>query len=161
MQFGSSQKRSLFTAAALGLVPDLVISLAVASATDSGVIGFFATLIGLQVLYFLIWAKNAIWGWLMFWATGRKQLAEHLFDYLRSNGYPEPNDYQEDVESYLSDVMGNEEQPVDVRLKAAIEIGSLSMLAAYRHMSQLMKTHLAYEEAIRQYKRTFPPKAYD
>jgi hypothetical protein len=76
MQFGSRQKRNLISRSVLGLVPDVIIAIVAASMTDSGLMGFFVTLIGLQVLYFLIWAKNAIWGWLLFWLRGRKQMAE-------------------------------------------------------------------------------------
>jgi hypothetical protein len=36
-----------------------MIAILAASLTASGLIGFFVVLIGLQVLYLLIWAKNA------------------------------------------------------------------------------------------------------
>lgn len=160
MQFGSRQKRNLISGAVLGLVPDILIAIVAASMTDSGLMGFFVTLIGLQVLYFLIWAKNAIWAWLLFWLRGRKQMTEHFLDYLRSNAFPEPDEYQDNVEGYFEGVMGNEQQPTDLRLKAAVELGSFNVLRLTGRHSLLLQTFLAFEDAIQRYKRTFPAKAF-
>jgi hypothetical protein len=66
MQFGSKIKRNFFTNAILGFAPDVLISGVAAHVTESGLIGFFAVLVGLQVLYFLVWVKKVIWAWLLF-----------------------------------------------------------------------------------------------
>lgn len=60
MQFESKMKRTFWTTAALGVIPDVVISMILSAVFDGGILGFFAVLIGLQVLYLLIWAKNAL-----------------------------------------------------------------------------------------------------
>jgi hypothetical protein len=44
---------------------------------------------------------------------------DRLFHYLRSNQFPEPGEYQDDVDDYLGSVMGNEKVSVDVRLKSS------------------------------------------
>jgi hypothetical protein len=126
MQFGSQIKRNFFLGSIISLVPDVVIAWVAASMTESGVMGFVVVLIGLQIIYFLVWARKAIWAWLMFWLfRGRKKRADYLFDFLRSNGFPEPKEYQDDVDDYIGDVMKSEKVPVDVRLKAAVEAGAL------------------------------------
>jgi hypothetical protein len=158
MQFGSKVKRNIFTGAALGLVPDILISVVAASITDTGLIGFFVILFGLQVVYFLIWAKKAIWIWLLFFFRGRKQTTDHMFQYLRSNRFPEPGEYQEDVDDYLANVMRNERIPVDTRLKAAVEQGSINALRVTGQGTQTLQAVMAFEDAIIQYKRTFPPR---
>jgi len=161
MQFGSKIKRNIITNGILGLVPDALIAVVAAFATDSGILGFFAVLIGLQILYLLIWAKNAIWGWLLFWARGRKQLVAHLLDFMRANRFPEPEEYQDDVQDYLGKTISDEQQPVDVRLKAAAEVGSLNALRLTGQGSQFLKTNLAYEDAIQRYKRDFHRRTGD
>lgn len=119
MQFESKMKRTFWTTAALGVIPDVVISMILSAVFVGGILGFFAALIGLQVLYLLIWAKNALWSWAVFWFGGRKKLASWLFDYLRENGYPEPGTYEKSADAYLSAVVDNEKLPIAVRLKAS------------------------------------------
>jgi hypothetical protein len=113
MQFGSKIKRNIFIGSIINLVPDALIAIIAAWATDSAALGFFAVLIGLQILYFLIWAKTALWQSLLFWFRGRKQLTEHLLDYLRTNQYPEPDEYENSAENYfqrhLQSKQGSEE----------------------------------------------------
>jgi predicted RNA-binding protein with RPS1 domain len=159
MQFGSKIKRNIFLGSIIGLVPDALIAWVAASMTESGVIGFFAVLVGLQIVYLLVWSRKAIWAWLMFWLfRGRKKMADHLFEYLRSNGFPEPGEYQDDVDDYLGSVMGNEKVSVDVRLKAAGEMGALNGFRLSGQGTRTLQTVLAFEDAIQRYKRTFPPR---
>jgi len=160
MQFGSKQKRNLISGSVLSIVPDTLIALVAASWTDSRLLGFVVTLVGLQVLYLLIWVKNAIWGWLLFWMRGRKQMTAHLLDYLRSNSYPEPDEYQDDAESYFQSIASNEQLSVDLRMKASAELGSFNALRLAGRMGFLLQTFLACEDAIQQYKASFPPRAF-
>ena len=160
MQFGSRQKRNLISGAILGLVPDVIIAIIAAAWTDSGLMGFLVTLIGLQIVYLLIWVKNTIWGCLFFWLAGRKRMAEHLLDYLRANFFPEPDEYQDDVQTYFQGVMDNEHAPTDLRMKAAVEIGTFNTFRLLGKVSLLLQTFLAYEDALQRYKRMFPAKAY-
>jgi hypothetical protein len=157
MQFGSKLKRNILTNAILGLVPDVLISGVAASMTESGFMGFFAVLVGLQVLYLLAWARKTIWAWLFFWVRGRKQLADHALDYLRSNRYPEPDEYHADVGDYFGGIIDNERQAVGVRVRAANELGAVNALRNYGHVTQFLLVNLAYEDAIQRYKRSFPP----
>ena len=159
MQFESKIKRTFWTTAALGVIPDVVISKILTAIFDGGILGFFVALIGLQILYFLIWAKNSLWAWVVFWLGGRKRLASWLFDYLRENGYPEPGIYEKSADAYLSAVLENETLPISVRLKAASELGSLKFLESSAQVQQSIRITMAYEDALEQHKRAFPAKA--
>jgi hypothetical protein len=122
-----------------------------------GSIGFFATLIGLQVLYLGIWAKNSVWSWIVFsYGGGRKRLALLLSDYLRENGYPEPNIYEKSADGYFESVVDNEQLPITIRLKAASEISVMKFLDASCAVQKSMQISMAYEDALEEFKRSFP-----
>ena len=155
MQFESKQKRTFWLNAALGFVPDVLVSVALAWAFNGGVVGFFAALIGLQGIYFLIWAKNSIWAWTLFKLHNRKYLVSHITDYLHKNKYPEPDDYEKSADGYLSTVMSDENQPTDVRLKAAASLAELNFMSTQGQIQNYMRFSLAYEEALENHKKTF------
>ena len=95
--------------------------------------------------------------WFLFVIHGRKRMTRHLADYLRENRYPEPGEYEESVESYLTGVARSKALPAKLRLAAAAELGTLGAwhnLAQYGLASRLK---IAYEDAIQQHKRAFPP----
>jgi len=123
---------------------------------DGGILGFFAALIGLQILYFLIWAKDSLWAWVVFWLGGRKRFASWLFDYLRENGYPDPGTYERSADAYLSAVLENEKLSISVRLEVASELGSLRFLKSSAQVQQSIQITMAYEDALQQHKRAFP-----
>ena len=159
MQFESKLKRTFWLNATLGLMPDALIAVVLASMTDSGVVGFFVALVGLQALYFLIWVKNSIWAWALFKLNGRRTLVAHIADYLRKNQYPEPGDYEKSADDYLSKVMSDETQPIEVRLKAAASLAELNFLPSQGQAQQYMQLTMAYEEALENHKRSFTNKA--
>ena len=71
MQIRSRIERRFWTNA---LLPDVFIGILVASITSSGLLGVFGTVIGLQILYLVLWIKSAVWTWVTFWIGGRKSL---------------------------------------------------------------------------------------
>ena len=77
MQFGSRIKRNFWTTVVLGLVPDSLIGAAVAYVTGAGLVGIFFTVFGLQCLYLVLFLKDLIWGWFLFWIMGRKKFTSH------------------------------------------------------------------------------------
>jgi hypothetical protein len=83
MQFESRIERTFLTTAVLGLVPDSFIGAAAAYVTGTGLVGFFVTVLGLQFLYLVLFLKNFIWGWFLFWVRGRRKITSHLLSYLR------------------------------------------------------------------------------
>jgi hypothetical protein len=58
MQFESRRERSVWTNTFLGLVPDFLIGAIVAYFTDTGLIGIVGTVLGLQLLYIVLFIKN-------------------------------------------------------------------------------------------------------
>jgi undecaprenyl pyrophosphate phosphatase UppP len=66
MQFESKNKRNFWLNSILGMIPDVLIATLVAVYNDEGIAAFFFVLIGMQVVYLLIWIKNTIWDWVFF-----------------------------------------------------------------------------------------------
>jgi hypothetical protein len=155
MQFNSKRNRSVWSMGLLGAIPDLAIAIFVAVVLHGGFPGFFATLIGLQVLYLAIWLKNSVWSWMVFSYSGRKKSALLLFDYFRENGYPEPDDYEKSADGYFESVANNERLPAAVRLKAASELGVIHFLDNSCEVQQSMRLAMAYEDALEEFKRSF------
>jgi hypothetical protein len=155
MQFESKQKRTVWVNLALGSVPDILIAALIASVMDGGAIGFIVALVGLQVLYFLIWAKNSIWAWVVFLINGRKAATSHFRHYLETNKFPEPEDYERSPDGYFSKIVEDENQPVDIRLKAAASLAELNYIASQSQMQNYLRLSMAYEDAIEDHKRSF------
>src|ERR1700730_3283544 len=155
MQFESRIGRTFLTTAVLGVVPDSLIGAAAAYVTGTGLAGFFVTVLGLQFLYLVLFLKNLIWGWFLFWVRGRKKITSHLLSYLRKQRYPEPDDYLRDADSYFNGIGETGNLPGDQRVKATSEWSALQTLRGYGHYGQPLQLHLAYEDAIEQYKELF------
>ena len=155
MQFESQQKRNILISAALSLVPDVLISIVIAWMSGDGVPIFFVALLGLQVLYLALWAKNSIWSWLYFQLRGREQAVKHMTNYLWLNDYPEPKDYEKSVESYLVDIVADDNQPTELRMKAAGSLAELEFMRARGLFQDLLRITMAYETALENHKRAF------
>ena len=77
----------------LAFVPDLVVAWAAMRLTDSGWSGFWITLLVLQAIYFFFWFKQALWGWLLFWIIGKRQMARYLENSFIESRFPPPDEY--------------------------------------------------------------------
>jgi hypothetical protein len=161
MQFESKKNRSVWMAAALGAIPDLVIAIALAAALDGGFLGFALIWLGLQVLYLAIWLKDSIWAWAIFLLGGRKRVVAQLLDHLRENGYPEPSAYERSAEGYLASIVDNETLPIALRLKAASDIGAMSYLDSSMEVQKSLRIGMVYEDALEQFKRNFQSTGRD
>jgi hypothetical protein len=155
MVFESRFQRNLFVNAAFGLIPDALIGIGVAYFTDSGLIGMVGTVIGLQLLYFLIWLKSFLLRLLLLWLTGRKKLVSYYSDLLTFNRFPEPGDYLRDADVYFANTMDDKSLPCALRMKAAIELASIDAAKRLGFGLLTISMHMAAEDAIEQYKRTF------
>lgn len=137
------------------MTPDILIAMAVAIYSDEGLDTFFFVFIALQVIYLLIWIKNSIWSWVFYKFKGRKQIKDYVLDYLKTNKYPEPEDYLKSPDEYFSSVSQDDSVPIEVRLKAAAEIGALNYLIANGQIQNSIRLSMAIEDAIEDYKKTF------
>lgn len=152
MVFESKFKRNLITSTLVGVVPDVILSFAVASFLPSPLLYAVAIFLGLQALFLLIWALRSAWGWLLFYWSGRKTLAKHLCDYLHQNHFPDPEDVEPSAEHYLEAAVKNEQNDFNVRLGAAYELGSMQIHRATGQIQQFLRLVLSWETAIGNYK---------
>jgi hypothetical protein len=158
VQIQSKQERSIFANALLNLIPDLLIAWAATYVIDAGVIGFFGFLIGFQCVYFVIWIKTLIWTWLLFWISGRRKMARGIEDALYKGRYPQPPEYVGGIEDYLSEVSNDSNVHPTVRTKAAADLGTIAGIKIAGRFSMGIQLHLAYEDALQEYSRRFPPR---
>jgi hypothetical protein len=158
VQIKSKQERTFFANVMLNGVPDLLIAWAATFYLGTGVIGFFGVLIGLQCVYFLIWLKTCLWSWLLFWLSGRKKMVRGIEDALYTGRYPQPPEYVGDIEDYLTEVSKDPNVHPTVRTKAAADLGTMAGIKMSGRYSFGMQLHLAYEDALQEYARRFPPR---
>jgi hypothetical protein len=155
---GKQVERKIWMNGLLALIPDAIIAWIAAAYTDSGIFGFVLTLIGLQCVYFLIWAKNSLWMWLVYWVSGRRQMTDHLEDYLVKNRFPPPPEYVSDINDYLTQVANGDKYDCQTRVKAAIELGTFNGLKLAGRMQQGLQFYFTFESALQRYARRFPPQ---
>ena len=153
---GKQVQRTMWMSWLLGLIPDAIIAWIAAAYTDSGIFGFILALIGLYCVYLLIWTKNSLWMWLMYWVSGRRGMTNSLEDYLVQNRFPQPPEYVSDVDDYLTQVSNSDKYDGPTRVKAAMQLGSLYGLAMAGRMQFGLQIRLAYENALKRYARRFP-----
>ena len=152
MRFESKIKRNYVINIAVGTLPDIAISIVLAIVFSVGFLGFLAIYFGLQGLYFVIWVKNSIFGWLHFQLGGRRQLTKHLLDFLNENNFPDPGDQQESAEEYFYSVVNDEALPLEIRMRATHEIAAMNAYRSFGQIQQLLRVNMAYEDAIEQYR---------
>jgi hypothetical protein len=150
-------ERKMLVNGLLALIPEAIIAWIVAIYTASGVVGFILTMLGLLGVYFLIWVKNSLWMWLMYWVSARRKMSEHLGDYLVQNRFPAPPQYVGGIDDYFDQVANSEQCDCPTRVKAAIELGTFVGLKLAGRMQLGLQLHLAYEDALERYARRFPP----
>jgi hypothetical protein len=95
--------------------------------------------------------------WLVYWMSGRRQMRDHIEDYLVKNRFPPPPEYVSDIDDYLTQVANRNQYDCSTRVKAAIELGTLN---TFRNTGQIqlgLKFRLAYEDALGRYARRFSP----
>jgi hypothetical protein len=155
MQFESKIKRRFLVNLLLSFVPDTLISIVIALVFDGGLLGFLFAIAGLYLLYFAIWLKKSIWSWLIYTLSGRKQYASAVLDSLSARNFPEPNEYQDTIDTYFDNVASDESQPINVRLAATAELGTLAYLKAQGHYQESLKLTLAYEDGLAAFKHSF------
>jgi hypothetical protein len=144
----------------LAAIPDVLIAIVVANITEIGVPAFFFTLIGLQIIYFVLWLKRFIFSWLYFWLFSRKSMTAVMLDYLKEQRYPRPK-LGLDYDDYLSGVVADKALPMKLKLDAAALAAQLSMTKTIGKMSTFLQMAMALDDALTNYRREFkiqPPE---
>src|SRR6266516_3971451 len=75
VQIQSKQQRGILANGLRNFIPDILLAWAGAYLFDIGFLGFIGILIAFQCIYFVIWLKKFVWGWFLFWFSGRKKMA--------------------------------------------------------------------------------------
>ena len=68
---------------------------------------------------------------------------------------PEPRDFEQSPEGYLSYVAEEPTFPIELRLIAAGNQGALKILPQVGRLTLSIQTNIAFEDAIQAYKRDF------
>ena len=138
-------------------VPELLLAGAVAllmaepgDRLKSAGVTFFA----LEALQLTLWLLRSCYYWFVFFVYGREVWAGSITHFLQLNRFPMP---QEDdaAERYLSRVMNTADHDIHLRLKSAIELGSISLLRTLGFWQEILKTLLSWERAFFLYRRGF------
>jgi len=161
VQIQSKQERGVLANGLRNFIPDILLAWAGAYLFDIGFLGFIGILIALQCIYFVIWLKTFLWGWFLFWFSGRKKMANHLEDYVYKNRFPQPPEFVGDIDDYFSEVANDQRVQCALRVKAAIELGTMAGIKTAGRISMGMQLHFAYEDALEEYSRRFPPRDHD
>jgi hypothetical protein len=160
MQFESKIKREYWINSPSGLIPDLVIA-AIFTVMLGGYVGtFMLVIVGLQVLYFLVWLRKTIWSWIVFGVWGRRHLATLLTDYLTENEYPEPEIYERSAEDYFTRIATHDALMVPLRLKATGQAAALRIPSTIGEYQYAFRVAMAYEDALMAHKRTFADRLF-
>ena len=159
MQFENEMKRNLLLHLCLNLVPDLLIATALSVASNGGILGFLAALVGIQALYFSLWLKSSVWSWVLFNLTVRAKSVVLLRDHFAVCKFPEPDEYQTSIYGYLGDVASDENQLANVRVTAALELGGLKYPLSQNRWQEAIRLAMAYEDALIAYKRSISSRA--
>jgi hypothetical protein len=149
--------RSLATNAVIAFIPDILIAWVATSVTDSGVLGFFIVLIGLQCVYLVMWLKMFLWSWLVFWISGRRKMSAHMEQFLVQNRFPRPPKFIGGITDYLSKVANDKKEVGPIRVAAAVEEGTLNGVRLAGRYSLGLQLSFAFEDALERYAKRFPP----
>jgi hypothetical protein len=139
-------------------LPDALIAIAVAWWTNGGLLAFAATLVGLKIIYLLIWLKDTLWSWIMFILHDRKITADALFATLRKNHFPKPHIMSDgfiDPGEYLAGVALDDSLPCELRLSAQVENSTLNTIKMMNGFVVTWKSLAAWDDALKRYNETF------
>jgi hypothetical protein len=82
-------------------------------------------------------------------------MVKSLHDFLNRTKMPEPADYEDSPMSHFATIVENEEVEANKRIIAAIEMNSLKVMYNLSKFSTYHMTSMAYEDALKDYKRDF------
>jgi|RhiMetdeSRZDD1v2_1073273.scaffolds.fasta_scaffold31165_10 hypothetical protein len=152
MIFRSQLRRQFVLNLLLVCIPDIIIAAVGSAYLESGYVGFGFIFVGLQVLGIVYRILHAIVQWLIFLGFTRRSIKRHIYDYLIVNQYPTPNEYQLSAADYFASVAENKELDPELRIKAAVEVGTFAAYSGAMDRQRLSKISMAAEDAIKDYR---------
>ena len=152
MVFESQLQRQMIVNCLVGWIPDIIIAAILTSYFKGGLIGFGFIILGLQVLSVVTWILDNMVQWAIFTAFSKRFIQRQFYEYLVINKYPAPNEYESSTHEYLMSVMENKDLDPEVRIKAAIDVGTFAAYSGAFEKQRVMKLSIAAERAIKQYR---------
>jgi hypothetical protein len=158
MHYDNNNKRIHWLTISLNASPDILIAVIIVVVMKGGLATFLVVFLALQLVYPLLWLKNALVKWLLL-ISSRQRASNNAWKwtYLRANGYPEPDHREQTPEHYLSSVIENVSLPDDMRLKAAFDLGTINAMSTNGELHHLPQG-ASYENALVQAKNVFSKK---
>jgi hypothetical protein len=153
------RRRTYWRSVLLNTIPDLVVAAIITHFVDTGWWTFGAAYFGLQLLYLLIWLKNTIWDWGLFYLIERKRMARRFLSVFKEKEFPEPEKFIEDGKDYFRQVSKNKDASENARIEAAGAVAIMDYLKATRQTQQCTRCFMASEDAIELYRAAFPSSA--
>ncbi len=151
MDLAQRRQRDQVIGGMLALVPDALIGLAIMKLHDNEWSTFWWTVAILQFIYFLGWAKRAVWASIVWRLWGRKRTTENFVEALKLMKAPSPEVHEDDAQDYFARVRDDPEQPTEMRITAAqSEIAVTS--AAAQSLQSSLQLGRAWRDALRQYR---------
>jgi hypothetical protein len=143
-------RREIIVMALLNSIPDFLIAGIATAITGTGWIGFLVVFIGLKCVYFLIWLKDTLWSWVVFWLYRCRKTAEYLEEYLVQEHFPPP--HVRNWVDYLSDIRDSAGIDCTLRIKAANLMSSFEN----HNLTQKLEMRYVWDDAFQRYARRFP-----
>jgi hypothetical protein len=159
MIFRSQLRRQAVTNCMLMFIPNIIIAAVIAWFMEGGVLGFGIALMGLLALGIAYWIIGSIVTWIAWLLVGRRTAEQRFLDYLVENNYPRPRTYEASPADYFAYVMDNIDLEQQLRIKAAVEVGTLAAYSGALDFQRLAKVSAAAESALAAYaRRTMSPR---
>jgi hypothetical protein len=146
------QTHMLVLGGVFNLIPDLIISWAVASQDKSaGWPVFFTIFFLLQAIYLFVWFRRVGWGWVSFWLFRKRWLAANLGSPLVAGHFPPPDESTIDLDDYLGGIANNQGIDAELRLKAVFQLGMFEALKS-QGLSTIIQLRSAGNLALKRFR---------
>lgn len=147
------KKNRLFLASfALTFLVDAAISCVLAFFAEDAIVALwvYGAILAIRLI---VWLRGLCCKYIVYRFLQKEAISHAMFTVLKAGSFPDPEFENESINDYLSQVLMDEELPVDTRIRAAAEAGSLNYLSQSGRVIDYLLTALALEEGLRQYQR--------
>lgn len=142
----------------LGIIPELAIAFVFMAADNGSWETFGITLAVIFGVYFLIWIRDTIWEWMLFYFGGREEIKNTIFQFLKDNNFPEPDIYTDSAQDYFEEIANNEELSTELRVKAALQLGAISTVSQLGKFHRSIRLMLGMKDALIKFRKSFNNK---
>jgi ABC-type multidrug transport system fused ATPase/permease subunit len=150
--------RNLLTTLKLSLlshIPDLLIAWGITKYNDDDLYTFILTFFILKVFYLIVWLKNSIWTWIIFYFYSRKILSKVYLDLLKKHNFPKPN-YFDNPQEYYSCIIADPDTSKELVVLASAQLERIDSLIECGYFQRSLKHIVSHGDAIHNYYRLFP-----